>query len=251
MTRTAPRQDRSRRTEQALLDAALTLFRARGVDAVTVGDIAAAAGVAPATIYRRFTDKAGLQREVFRAFVQGTTAMVDAIPTDQQAAGLVALMARVAAIVLAFMRANQRYLQSAYALALADDEYADGIRALRASVLQNLRRNVRQYLDDINHPEPELAIEFVLQQALAMLSARMDAGHLEVSAIEERVFFRELLRSLLGYMQVPADVAHIDAALAAQGLGTATPRRTPQRTPLAAGPPVAPPANQPRRGSAS
>lgn len=218
MTRTAPRQDRSRRTEQALLDAALGLFRARGADAVTVGDIAGAAGVAPATIYRRFTDKEGLQRVVFRTFIARATAMVDALQPGRRAPGLVDLMAQVTAVVLAFTRANQRYLQSAYARALVDDDYAAGIRELRASVLASLRSQVRAHAAEIGHPEPALAIEFVLQQALAMLSARMDAGKLEVAALEERDFFRELLRSLLGYLQVKTDVAQIDAALARQGL---------------------------------
>lgn len=48
------------RNRQRVLAAARDLFRARGVEAVTMDDIAAAAGVGKGTLYRRFGDKAGL-----------------------------------------------------------------------------------------------------------------------------------------------------------------------------------------------
>src|SRR4051812_6991170 len=43
-----------------VLAAAETLFAERGVDAVTMDDVAAAAGVGKGTLYRRFGDKGGL-----------------------------------------------------------------------------------------------------------------------------------------------------------------------------------------------
>ena len=45
---------------QKVLTAAARLIRERGVDAVTMDDIAAAAGVGKGTLFRRFTDKSGL-----------------------------------------------------------------------------------------------------------------------------------------------------------------------------------------------
>lgn len=43
-----------------VLEAAETLFAERGVDAVTMDDVAGAAGVGKGTLYRRFGDKGGL-----------------------------------------------------------------------------------------------------------------------------------------------------------------------------------------------
>jgi AcrR family transcriptional regulator len=43
-----------------VLDAAATLFAERGVDAVSMDDVVAAAGVGKGTLYRRFGDKSGL-----------------------------------------------------------------------------------------------------------------------------------------------------------------------------------------------
>ena len=81
-------------------------------------------------------------------------------------------------------------------------------------------RGVRRHADAIGHPDPELAIDFALRQALATLSSRIEASPLEVGAdtMTDGIFLRELLRSLLAYLQVPSTAAAIDRALAARGL---------------------------------
>ncbi|MEV0424935.1 TetR/AcrR family transcriptional regulator [Micromonospora sp. NPDC050495] len=48
------------RNRAAVLDAAAVLFRERGVEAVSMDAVAAAAGVGKGTLFRRFGDKAGL-----------------------------------------------------------------------------------------------------------------------------------------------------------------------------------------------
>jgi AcrR family transcriptional regulator len=48
------------RNRRRVLDAAAALFAERGVDAVSMDDVVAAAGVGKGTLYRRFGDKAGL-----------------------------------------------------------------------------------------------------------------------------------------------------------------------------------------------
>jgi AcrR family transcriptional regulator len=58
------RQDRSRQTREALIHAALHLWRERGFEATTVDDVSSAAGVARSTFYFHFTDRDALLREV-------------------------------------------------------------------------------------------------------------------------------------------------------------------------------------------
>jgi AcrR family transcriptional regulator len=52
------------RNRAALLAAATELIRERGIDAVSIDDVAAAAGVGKGTVFRRFGDKAGLVQAV-------------------------------------------------------------------------------------------------------------------------------------------------------------------------------------------
>lgn len=60
--RTSPPKERAdaERNRAAILDAAATLFREHGVASVNMDAIAAAAGVGKGTLFRRFTNKAGL-----------------------------------------------------------------------------------------------------------------------------------------------------------------------------------------------
>ena len=217
--RPVSRQERSRRTEQTLLDAALNLFRDRGVDAVTVGDIAAAAGVAPATIYRRFGDKAGLLKEAFASFTESAMHLLDMLPVQAEH-DAVALLADVTTLVMHFSQANQRLLQSSYAKALVDPFYEAQMIGLRRHIIATLKRHFMGSAGQIGHPQPELAIDFALRQAVAMLSARLVTGQLETGSDEmsDATFLRELMRSLLGYLQIPHSEQAVDQALSARDL---------------------------------
>lgn len=61
---------------QRILDAAQTLFDARGFDATAVPEIARAAGVATGTIYRYFKDKQALGNALYRHWRQACSALV-------------------------------------------------------------------------------------------------------------------------------------------------------------------------------
>lgn len=64
--RTTKRQIQARATKQALFDSALTLFKEKGYDAVTVEDIARRAGTAKGSFYTYFRTKSDIVLEEFR-----------------------------------------------------------------------------------------------------------------------------------------------------------------------------------------
>src|SRR6478609_3958069 len=72
------RQERSRKSYQALLDAAEELFSAQGYDAVGTPEIAQKAGVSVGTFYRYFEDKHEVYLEIMRRTMkQAYTATIE------------------------------------------------------------------------------------------------------------------------------------------------------------------------------
>lgn len=91
------------RTAERILDAAAVLFATRGVGAVGMGEVAAAAGCSRATLYRWFADRhelhvAFVHREARRvgAGVLAEVAGIDD-PAERLAAGVLAAVRRVRA----------------------------------------------------------------------------------------------------------------------------------------------------------
>ena len=79
MAGTEPERADAARNRRRLLDAAATLVRQHGADAVTMDAVAQAAGVGKGTVFRRFGDRAGLmsalldhtETEMQEAFLHG------------------------------------------------------------------------------------------------------------------------------------------------------------------------------------
>ena len=68
----APQQDRSLKTQQALIDALIKLLQHQSFDEITVSQIAAEAGLTTGAIYRRFKDKRALLEAAFERFYAAT-----------------------------------------------------------------------------------------------------------------------------------------------------------------------------------
>jgi AcrR family transcriptional regulator len=103
------------RNRQAILDAACTLF-ATAADplAVTMDDVAAAAGVGKGTVFRRFGDRAGLLRAVFETRM---AALSDAIASGPPPLGPAApARERIAAVHDAIVEVKLNNRQIALAL---------------------------------------------------------------------------------------------------------------------------------------
>jgi AcrR family transcriptional regulator len=87
MSTPAPRQALQQRVAEAILDGAAELFAAHGEQA-SMNDVAAAAGVARATVYRYFPNRQALLDELALAAVRDaderlTAARIDEVPPDE------------------------------------------------------------------------------------------------------------------------------------------------------------------------
>jgi AcrR family transcriptional regulator len=74
------REEKRRQTHERIFDEAMRLFRARGFDAVQVGDIAKAAGVSVPTFYAHYDSKDHL---IFgMPTPEGVTSLIQSLPAD-------------------------------------------------------------------------------------------------------------------------------------------------------------------------
>ena len=98
--RRVPRQERSRRRVEGLLDAAERIVVERGVDALTTRDIAEAAGVPVASLYQYFSDK----EDVLLALAERDMEEMDAqVAADLAALEVLSVARLVRTTMLAFV----------------------------------------------------------------------------------------------------------------------------------------------------
>lgn len=186
-------QNRRRRT-QALSEAALTLFLERGIDQVTIDDIAREAGTAKGNFYRYFKDKTDLVRAIFAPMAADTSrAMSECAAAlreagDQQAlfAAYEALSTRLAMDYLRDPRVILLYLQESRGPAVGSrvpitdlaETLADGAVALtRVACDHGLLR-----VDDPRVSALSV-VGAVERLALSVLRGKLDASPLDIGTI--------------------------------------------------------------------
>jgi AcrR family transcriptional regulator len=154
----APRADAARNAAR-ILEACDRLFSERGVENVSMDDIAAEAGVGKGTLFRRFGDRAGLARALIgerdRLFqeelIRGEPPLGPGAPARD----------RMIAFVAGFARLLDRHgelIRVAEANAPADD-----------AVYRFYRTHLRLLVQEA---DPEADSEFIADALMAMLTAR-------------------------------------------------------------------------------
>src|SRR5690349_12891618 len=143
------------RNRLRVLTAAETLFAERGVDAVTMDDIAAAAGVGKGTLYRRFGDKGGLamallderERQLQHRILTGPPPLGPGAPPAD----------RLGAFVEAYLGLLTHQLD----LVLLSETATTGAR-FRTGAHTLWRRHCRHLLETGHAPDAEIAADVLL-----------------------------------------------------------------------------------------
>lgn len=143
------------RNRQRVLAAAAQLFAERGVDAVTMDDVVAAAGVGKGTLYRRFGDKTGL-----------AVALLDDLERDLQQRTLdgpppLGPGADAAARLAAFVDAYVCYVSANLDVVAMSQTATPGAR-LRTGAHAFWRSHIAHLLAEAGAPQPEVRAEILL-----------------------------------------------------------------------------------------
>ncbi|MEM6638116.1 MAG: TetR/AcrR family transcriptional regulator [Pseudomonadota bacterium] len=191
-------QTRGEKTQTALLDAAQELIVEKGMDGLSMADVARRAGSSVGSVYHHFKDKKALLYALFHRMtsilLQQTREAADPAKWDG---------ATVYDLLEAFLdlRLQQRRMagisKSAAALVMADDpELKAHMAEIKREGSQALLDLMMVRKDQIGHPDPAFAAAFVIDQVNAMLYALSDP-YQKASALAEFddvTFKEEVLR---------------------------------------------------------
>jgi AcrR family transcriptional regulator len=110
LLRTAPRQERSERRINLILDTAAGLFDEIGYDATTTKHVADRANIAVGSIYHWFPDKTALATALAERYLAELLALYDIELTDDPTESTANLITRVSAVLAVFVKSNPAFI---------------------------------------------------------------------------------------------------------------------------------------------
>jgi AcrR family transcriptional regulator len=206
LTVAGPKQARSERTLQRLLDAAEALINEKGHAAVSIPEIARRAGSSVGGFYARFRDKNELLRALeerhFIVLWQRLEALADARRWENVSTATV-VEAAVAELV-AVTRERRRLLAAFLVSAMQDPVIREGGLRFRRRIEERIRALLLPRRDEMNHPNPALAIDLGIQTAFALMNQHVLIEKTEADghALSDDELRRELTAMFLRYVGI-------------------------------------------------
>lgn len=207
-----PKQARSRASFTRLLDATEALLDEGGLDAATVPAIAARAGVSVGVVYQRFPDKDNLLRAVYQRFFergrQANLAGLSALSSVR--VPLYKLMKMLIHGALEGNRHKRNLIRSLmqYGRTHRDPTFRRAAIAMNRETMRAASVTLMSRVDEINHPNPEHAIEFALVALGAVINATVLEDEPLYSLSKPDAIEEELTRMVLGYLGIDDDGEH-------------------------------------------
>lgn len=199
-----PRQARSQRTLERLLDATEELIAERGMPAVTVSEVVRRAGSSVGAFYARFPDKDALlatlhERSCAEALATTELALE---PKRWKKDDLSTVVHEIVRFTQALCRERLGLLKAFIALAAADQSYA----ARRATLERNMGDVLFRFLEsregEILHPDLRVAADVSIRMILGTLEygALVHCGGGDEAGNGEERTGKELARAVIGYL---------------------------------------------------
>ena len=206
------KQDRSRKTQATLLDAAEDLFAARGIAGATIAEISAAAGCSIGAFYHHYRDKRAVQIALLERSIEEYRDLLRLFGDvgNWEDATIGDVLLTYLEVFLVKHRSHPSRVGAA--IELARVEPVIGCRFIELGAVRDasLRDLLLARADSIGHQDPEMATIFIIDQLGSMLRAHMleAAESSQSTQNPDDDFIREAVCMACAYLQteLPADI---------------------------------------------
>ena len=197
-------QDRSRRTQETLIDAAAQLLAEKGADATSVTEIAERAGLSVGALYHHFRDKRALLYAVFqRCGEQLEETIARAVdPARWEGASIDDILRGYLEFTLESGRESPGFEMARIEASLHDPDLRERLSEIRKGLSRGLTALLLARRAEIGHPDPELAVAFALEQLGSLLRTRHNSTDMMslFATRSDEEFVREALRAAGAYL---------------------------------------------------
>ena len=201
-----PKQARSRQTVTRLLDATEELLDEGGLDAATVPAIAERAGVSVGLVYKRFPDKDNLLRAVYQRFFDRARQMnlAGLAGLGQARVPLDKLMKMLIHGAIEGNKRKRNLIRSLirYGRTHRDPTFRRAAIAMNRESMRAASVALMARVHEINHPNPEQAIEFALVSLAAVINVTILEDEPLYSLSKPEAIEDELTRMVLSYLGI-------------------------------------------------
>ncbi|MFO0948510.1 MAG: TetR/AcrR family transcriptional regulator [Planctomycetota bacterium] len=166
-----PLQTRSQESLDRILDAAEAMIAEKGFEPTSVAEIAKRANSSVGAFYGRFREKDDLLRCLHDRFIVQAIATTDAVldPARWEGSSIADIMAETVPFLVDVFRERRGLLRAFLVRSGVDPEFARG-EPSNQHLAQKLRALLLARREEIQHPNPALAIDLSLQAILGTLN---------------------------------------------------------------------------------
>jgi AcrR family transcriptional regulator len=201
-----PRQARSRRTLDRILDAAEALMAEKGFEDAPVAEVVRRAGSSVGAFYARFRDKDGLLYALYDRYLEQAMATTDDAldPARWEGVALPETLGSVVRFLVSVFREQRGLIRAFVMRNHADPGFAAREARLSRYVGEKLAGVLLAHRDAIRHPEPERAVRFGLNMVFSTIESMVLFGETRSSdlAVDDDRLAAELTRAYLAYLGV-------------------------------------------------
>jgi AcrR family transcriptional regulator len=213
-----PRQQRSRKTLERVLDALVELLAKKPFEEITMAELARRARIAVTSIYARFENKQALVLAAHERHRDEMIREIDQLldPARWQGASLEIIVREVITRVIADRRSRLPLLRAA--LLINDPEVYERAAQISRHVSERMTILLSPHLDWPAKGERERTIDFALRAATSVLQQRLVFGEIEPARfrLSETELGRRLADQFLATLIIARPVARKATRKAAQ-----------------------------------